>query len=325
MPHQHLYLPTINATVFCFITSFLLFITSTNGFASSAEAKQSKNIVVTIKPLYSLVAHLTEDITQPSLLLTNLSNPHHYNVRPSERRLLAKANIIIWLGPELEPQLNKIIQQHNSDTANQSIVISARQAKNLTLLNRRSKHSHEENHSDPVRHKYLTTLDPHIWLSAHNAAQISKYISERLIAQDPENTRRYQTNLHLLLNKIEQTKKAIKKTIRDNKQPFITLHDAFQYFEHEYGLNYIDSISNDLETGTSLKHMQQIKDQIDKKQIQCLVYQPPKSSIIDAITKQTTIKATELDPLGHHIKNNMDAWFEIMQNMSINFSSCLSP
>jgi zinc transport system substrate-binding protein len=325
MPHQHLFLRTIKATTFCFITSIFLFITSINSFAGSAEAKQSKNIVVTIKPLYSLVAHLTEGITQPVLLLKNLSNPHHYNVRPSERRLLAKANIIIWLGPELEPQLNKMIQQHDNDTADQPMVISAKQAKNLTLLNRRSRHSHEENHFESAGNKHLTTLDPHIWLSAHNAEQISQYISERLIAQDPKNTRRYQSNLRLLLNKIEQTKKAVKTTINDNKQPFIALHDAFQYFEHEYGLNYIDSISNDLETGTSLKHMQQIKDQINKKQILCLVYQPPRSSIIDTITKQTTIKATELDPLGRHISNDMNAWFEIMQNMSINFSSCLNP
>jgi zinc transport system substrate-binding protein len=321
MPLQHLFLRMIRTTTFCFITSIFLFTIAGNGFASSTESTDSNNIVVTIKPLYSLVAHLTEGIDKPTLLLKNLQTPHQYNVRPSERRLLSKADIIIWLGPELEPQLSKIIQQPDDDT----IVISAIQAKNLKLLNKRSRHSHDKHQTESMEHKDINTLDPHIWLSAHNAVQISKYISERLIAQNPKNTRRYQSNLHLLLNKIEQTKKTIKTIINDNEQPFIAMHDAFQYFENEYGLNYIDSISNNHETGTSLKHMQQIKDQIDKKHIQCLVYQPPKPSIIDKLTKQTTIKAAELDPLGHHVKTDKNAWFEIMKNMSTRFNTCLNP
>jgi len=321
MPQQHLLTRKISTTTFCFITSILLFTISNTGFASSPESTHSNNIVVTIKPLYSLAAHLTEGIDKPTLLLKSLQNPHQYNVRPSERRLLSEADIIIWLGPELEPQLSKIIQQPNDDT----IVISAIQAKNLKLLNKRSRHSHDKHQTESMEHKDINTLDPHIWLSAHNAAQISKHLSERLITLDPKNTRRYQSNLHLLLNKIEQTKKAITTTINDNKKPFIAMHDAFQYFENEYGLNYIDSISNDHEAGTSLKHMQQIKDQIDKKHIQCLVYQPPKSPIIDKLTQQATIKATELDPLGHHVKTDKNAWFEIMQNMSTRFNTCLNP
>ena len=85
---------------------FILFILPT-----SAYAEIPGTIVVTIKPLYSLVAHLTDGITTPVLLMKQMQSPHHYNMRPSERRLLANARMIIWTGPQMETSLNKIIEQ----------------------------------------------------------------------------------------------------------------------------------------------------------------------------------------------------------------------
>ncbi|NOR43293.1 MAG: zinc ABC transporter solute-binding protein, partial [Gammaproteobacteria bacterium] len=77
---------------------FILFILLTSAYADS-DADMPGTIVVSIKPLYSLVAHLTEGISKPVLLMKQMQSPHHYNMRPSERRLLANAKMIIWTGP----------------------------------------------------------------------------------------------------------------------------------------------------------------------------------------------------------------------------------
>ena len=316
------------ATQYCLLGCLLLVMVMPKAYADSVGAALSdheptvtKNIVVTIKPLYSLTSHLTDGIHEPALLLKNVQTPHHYTVRPSERKLLAKADIIIWLGPELEPQLSKIIQQQRI----QANVISATLAKNLKLLNKRSKHSHDEESTKSGSYSTLNRTDPHIWLSAHNAAQISNHICTSLIKLDPDNTARYQQNLARLLKKIEHTQNLIQKNLNGTNQPFLVFHDAFQYFEDEYKLNYIDSISYGEETGSSLKHLKEVKDQIKKMDIQCLVYQPPKPGIIDTLSRQTTIKSYELDPLGLNIDNDKNAWFEIMQKISTNFSACLNP
>ena len=78
--------------------------------------EKSGPVVVTIKPLYSLVAQLTEGIETPVLLMKQMQSPHHYTMRPSERRLLENAGIIVWLGPQLESYLGKIIQQKNPES-----------------------------------------------------------------------------------------------------------------------------------------------------------------------------------------------------------------
>lgn len=286
------------------------------------------SIVTTIKPIYSLVSHLTEGVDEPILLMKQNQSPHHYSMRPSERRLLADAKMIIWVGPQMESFLSKVIKQQKSTT-----VISVIQATGLTLLNKRTAHNNQKSHAHEDQQHVLgniisQNIDPHIWLSTNNAIAISKYITQQLVAFNPDHSKQYQQNLQQLLNKIEQTKNFI--TTQLNSQPnlrntaFIAYHDAFQYFEDEHSLNYIDSINFSDEAGTSLKHIRHIKTLIDKDNIQCLIYQAPKPAIIKALTKKTAIKASELDPLGLNSKDDKNAWFELMRQLALDFSFCLS-
>jgi len=295
----------------------------------NASTDKPGSIVVTIKPLYSLVAHLTEGISEPVLLIKQTQSPHHYNMRPSERRLLENASMIVWLGPQMESYLSKVIKQQQEKTR-QTTIVSAIEANNLNLLNKRHKHSHNKEHQVPVSaDKPSQMIDQHIWLSTHNAIAISRHIAKSLISHDLKNTEHYNNNLQLLLNKIKQTQIFIKTNLNAspllNEQAFISYHDAFQYFENENKLNYIDSINFDDETGASLKHLRRIKARIDNENIRCLVYQPPKPAIINSLIKQTSIKATALDPLGLNVSNNKEAWFEIMQQLAVKFKQCLKP
>ncbi len=253
--------------------------------------------------------------------MKQMQSAHHYTMRPSERRLLANAKMIIWTGPQMEFYLSKIIEQQ----ADSTIIVSAVQAKKLTLLNTRNSHSHEHNeHAAATNNNQQGMIDPHIWLSTRNAIAISEHIATQLINYNPANAERYRENLRALLNKIEHTHNFIKTQLKMHQAPFIAYHDAFQYFENENGLNYIDAINVSDETGASLKHMQKIKKHIEKYNIHCLVYQAPKPAIINALQSQTSIKAVALDPLGMNIQNNKNAWFELMRQLTLNFSHCLS-
>lgn len=277
-------------------------------------------ILVTIKPLYSLVAQLTDGIDTPVLLMKQLQSPHHYNMRPSERHLLATARMIVWVGPQMETSFAGIIQQHEEPT-----VVTAIEADGLQLLNKRKKHSNDKDQHHQADAVDADKIDPHIWLSSHNAAAISRQVCARLIAQDPANAELYRNNLQRLLTKIQHTADSINAILKNRKQPFITFHDAFQYFEDENRLNYADSINFDEETGTSLKHLRRIKTSMEKHNIQCLVYQQPKPAIIDSLTRHTTVKAIALDPLGLEVSDDKEAWFELMKELATDFEQCLTP
>lgn len=280
------------------------------------HAEKADDIVVTIKPLYSLVAQLTSGIKKPVLLMKQMPSAHHYSMRPSDRRLLANAGMIVWIGPQMESYLSKVIQQQDA------IIVSAMQADKLKLLERRVKNN-DRHSNEHASHKHHGNIDPHIWLSSHNAIAISKHITAQLISNDPENAATYEKNLQRLSDRITRLAATINADLKNHQQPFITYHDAFQYFEVENNLHYIDSINFDEEAGTSLKHLRHIKAEIKNNRIQCLLYQPPKPDIIRTLTENTDIKAVALDPLGQRIKNNEEAWFEIMHNIAKNFKYCL--
>ena len=281
----------------------------------SHAASSNGPVVVTIKPLYSLVAQLTEGIEEPVLLMKHMPSPHHYSMRPSERRLLSDARVIIWIGPQMETSLSKVISQQDS------LVITAMQADDLKLLERRTKHGHQ--HTSDETPSGITNTDPHIWLSIKNSIALSRYISRQLISSDPDNTIRYQNNLQQLITRITHLSQKINADLEGNRQSYITYHDAYQYFEEEHQLNHIDTISFDEEAGISLKHLRHIEADIKNNSIRCLLYQPPKPDIVDTLTEQTGIKAFALDPLGLDIKDEEEAWFEIMQTTAASFKRCL--
>lgn len=144
------------------------------------------------------------------------------------------------------------------------------------------------------------------------------------MTSDPKNKARYQGNLQRLSDRITQLSTKIDADLHDNRKPFITYHDAYQYFEDEHQLNHIDSISFDEEAGISLKHLHHIKASIEKHDIQCLLYQPPRPDIVDALTEKSQITAFALDPLGLDLDDEKEAWFQIMLTTAETFKQCLA-
>lgn len=292
-----------------------------HGFSITQEDRLQ--VVVTLKPLYSLVAHLTADISAPQLLIRQLPSGHHYNLRPSQRKQLADADIIIWFGPQMESYLSKIITAKTDEDQPDTRVISAMQSPGLTLLSMRN-HEAAAEHS---RHHGRQMIDPHIWLSSRNMVAISEHIARALIATDPQNSDAYRSNLVSLIDLIERTDKNVRNTLESipsyTERPFIAFHDAFQYFEEEYTLNHIATVQYEEGAGPGLKHLRDILSQIESHDISCLVYQRPRPALIEALVDQSAIRAVELDPVGAVIHDDENAWFELMQNLASGFARCL--
>ena len=75
--------------------------------ASAVQA--APKVVVSIAPVHALVAAVMEGVGAPVLLIPVGTSPHAYALRPSQRRLLDSAQLLIWVGSQLEPFLRKPI------------------------------------------------------------------------------------------------------------------------------------------------------------------------------------------------------------------------
>lgn len=77
-------------------------------FGASAVAEV--NVVTSIKPVHSLVSAVMEGVGEPTLIVDGAASPHNFALKPSQAQMIEDANIIFWIGHELEAFLEKPIE-----------------------------------------------------------------------------------------------------------------------------------------------------------------------------------------------------------------------
>lgn len=129
------------------ILSSLLFISAFHAHSSLAELR----VVTDIAPVHGLVERVLEGVSTPSVIIRPGSDPHHYNLRPSEAANIEKADIIFWIGPELTPWLETALD----NLAGHAEHISLLDVKGVHLLTGGHHHGHDDRdeHKDHDDHK----------------------------------------------------------------------------------------------------------------------------------------------------------------------------
>lgn len=67
-------------------------------------------VVADFAPVQGLVATVMGDLGQPDLLLDRGANAHSFQLRPSQAAGLADADLVIWVGPEMSPWLDRTLE-----------------------------------------------------------------------------------------------------------------------------------------------------------------------------------------------------------------------
>src|SRR4051812_10061029 len=77
--------------------------------AAPASAADPVKVVTSIKPIHSLVAGVMQGVGEPVLLVRSAASPHSFSLRPSDARALNEADLVFWVGEDLETFLAKPI------------------------------------------------------------------------------------------------------------------------------------------------------------------------------------------------------------------------
>lgn len=124
--------------------------------ASAAHASEPPRIVASIPPVHSLVAAVTQGVSDPVLLLRGGASPHAYAMAPSDARALQDADLVVWVGPDLETFLARPLRQ---DRAGRQVLTLAEQP-SIRLLPARTGgafesdgHDHDHAHDEEQGHK----------------------------------------------------------------------------------------------------------------------------------------------------------------------------
>ena len=100
---------------------------SATAFSAEAEVPET---AVSIKPIHSLIAGIMVDIDEPWLMLRGAASPHTYQFRPSEAQKLDQAELIVWIGENMETFLSRPIENLGADAK----VITLHEVPGIRLL-----------------------------------------------------------------------------------------------------------------------------------------------------------------------------------------------
>ncbi len=292
------------------------------------------SVVVTIPPLHALVNGVMDGVAKPTLLLSNGNSPHTYSLRPSQMRALQQAELLVWVGENLEG----FLQRPLAGLPKTVTVLTALNLPELQRLPARTggmwegHHHHEEAHDEEEHEAHeaheadAEYQDPHVWLSPANAVVIVQAVAQQLSQLDPEHAARYQANAQQLQQRLQQFDAQLQAQLAPvREKPYFVFHDAYQYFEHHYQLNALGALSISPEQRPSAKRISELRARIQQQSVSCVFREPQfQSSLVDILLEDTNAKQGVLDPLGVNLTGQAaEAYFMLLQQLVDNLLACL--
>ena len=323
-----------------FITLFLSI------FSFNSTVSADVKVVTSIKPIHSLAAYVMDGVGKPNVIVDGYNSPHGFSLKPSHAKMIENADLIIWVGEDLEAFLEKPLDS----IAKKAKKVELMDLKGIKKLKFREKnifeghddHGHKKDKHDDHSHKEHKEHghkkdkhddhgheghahgehDPHIWLDPMNAKVIIKEITNQLVKLDSANSAKYKANSREAISDIDALTKSIKKDLNKNSR-VVVFHDAYQYFENRFGIKVLGALTVNTDVLPGAEQLAEIREVIEHEKVNCIFSEPQfNPSIIKTIAKDTNIKTGVLDPLGATIDKGKGMYSELLKNMSSSFKGC---
>lgn len=117
---------------------------------SVTSAAAEIDVVASIKPLHGLVAAVMEGAGQPSLIVEGAGSPHTYSLRPSQAADLQQADVVFWVGPQME----RFLEGPIATIAEDAQAVALIEADGIATLDLREGGAFEEHSHDHGDHDH---------------------------------------------------------------------------------------------------------------------------------------------------------------------------
>lgn len=302
---------------------------------SAAHAETAPPVVITsVTPVYALTGAIMDGVGEPMRLIPQGQSPHTHVLKPSDARAISKADVIFWVGPELESALPKTL----STAPKTAQVIPLLRSLGDAALPLRDgdgwKSGHDHDHGHGHEHDKAKGhdshgdaadgLDPHAWLDPQTARAWAATIAATLSARDPAHAAQYAANLA----KTEQQLTALETTLRQimapaTSQKILVFHDAYQYLERRFGLQVIGAVTIDPDRAPSARHIRALQAEVKKQGVSCLFAEPEfPDGLLRTVAQGVTAKVISVDPDGGAPGTGFAAYEAAMLGVARSVSTC---
>lgn len=312
----YLFLTSRVFTVPRFLVLFVAFI------ACSAQA--DVRVLTSIKPLQQIAAAVQDGVGSPDVLLPPGASPHHYALRPSDVRRVGDADLLYWIGPDMENFLPRVLNTRSKP----SVAVQSLAGMQLRHFGEDS-HSHDEgghdDHDDHDHDHRPGSLDAHLWLSSVNARVIAAKMAADLAKVDPANAARYQGNLKAFDERLDALDQRIKARVAGvANKPYFVFHEAFDYFEANYGLKHTGVFSVASEVQPGAQHVAAMRKRLQEVGKTCVFSEPPlRPRLAETLTAGLPVRLAELDALGGTDSVDGKGYERLLEKLGSDLAGCL--
>ncbi|AZO66582.1 MAG: metal ABC transporter substrate-binding protein [Mesorhizobium sp.] len=217
----------------------------------SVAAAENLKVVASFSIIADFARNVGGDRVDIIALVGPNGDAHVYEPKPADAAAVGSADVVLVNGLQFEGFLQRLVEA----SATKAPIVELTKGGEV-LRNTEEEHHHdhdnaakgeeghaaeaEEGHEEP--HHHHGESDPHAWQSVHNAEVYVKNIANAFCAADAAGCDTYRANAESYGEQIEALEEEIKAAVAEipeGKRTIITSHDAFGYFEHEYGIKFL--------------------------------------------------------------------------------------
>lgn len=304
---------------------------------------ESPKVVTDIPAVHSLTALVMGDLGTPTLLLNKGADPHDFQLRPSQARALAEADLVVWMGNEMTPWMERALNAHEGAELElleypQTLLREFGEADDHDEHGHEehTDHDHDEDHAEHEGHDDHDDhddhghshdgVDPHAWLEPANAMIWVTAIADALTEADPENAATYAENAGAALGDIAKTRSMAKARLSAaHDAPLVVFHDAYGYFATAFDLTILDSISAGDAAKPGAGHLSDLREELEHDGAVCIFAEAQHDpAYVQTLVEGTTVNVGEtLDPSGSSLEPGPGLYTALIENLANSIADCV--
>lgn len=206
---------------------------ASTSFTTTTVEEKLPRVVATTSIICDLTRKVAEYTINIDCLVPPGTNPYEYQPKREDIQAIEQANLILYSGYNLEPELLKLIQETPNSAS--KVAVSQQAVTQPKQLQKSGQ----------------TVTNPYIWHDPKNAIRMVEIISKNLEQLEPDNATIYSSNAQQIKNELTQLDTWIKSridTIPTNQKTLVTTSDALSYYSNAYGIS-LAGIFRDINTG----------------------------------------------------------------------------
>lgn len=305
----------------------LLFAALSAALWGSATHAANAAVVASLKPLGFIASAIADGVTETEILLPDGASEHDYSLRPSDVKRLQDADLVVWIGPQMEAFMEKSVK--NIPESKQVTIAQLSSVKPLLMKGGDDDddgHDHDPAHDEKGDdHHQHGDYNMHLWLSPEIARSSAVAIHEKLVELMPQSRAKLDANLKDFEAQLARTEKQVGNELAPLKgKGYFVFHDAYGYYEKHFGLTPLGHFTVNPEIQPGAQRLHEIRTQLVEQKATCVFAEPQfRPAVVEAVARGTSVRMGTLDPLGTRITLGKTSYSAFLTQLANQYASCL--